>query len=242
MIIANWKMNGSKKEISNWIIEVSKKINSSLEKPCIFLPPACYLDLAKRLTNDQKSSLKIGSQIINSNHETALTGGLNAEMLRDLSVDYVLVGHSEQRSYLKEEASIISAKVKDALEQNLSVVFCVGEDKAIKDQKLTKNFLSNQLSVLKGLKLDSVTIAYEPIWAIGTGQNARKEYIEDIHGFIKEYSRENLDLDKNISVVYGGSVKLDNCEEICSSSLVDGLLIGGSSLKSDTFVSIYNLS
>ena len=128
------------------------------------------------------------------------------------------------------------------LNQIFPQFFCVGEPNNIKLKGLTKDFLSNQLQILDKVVSTNITIAYEPIWAIGTGDNADSDYIEDIHGFIKDYCNRELDFAEKVSVVYGGSVKLNNCEEILSSSNVDGLLIGGASLDSETFSKIYNLS
>ena len=172
-------------------------------------------------------------------------------MLKDLSVKYVLVGHSEQRKFLMESNNVITKKIEQALDDELSVIYCIGEDIDAKNKNETYLFLSKQLDVIGQLpsthdnKLRSITVAYEPIWAIGSGLNAEKDYIEETHEFIKKYINDDLgwgNLDIYPAVLYGGSVNLDNCEEIISSTDVDGLLIGGASLNSETFSKIYNLS
>jgi triosephosphate isomerase len=135
----------------------------------------------------------------------------------------------------------LRAKLNSAINSSISVIFCIGEPSEVYSNGETKNFLSNQLAILNSEDLANITIAYEPIWAIGTGLSAKTSYVEDIHGFIKNHFKKILN-NKKVSVVYGGSVKLDNAEEILSSDSVDGLLIGGASLDSETFSKIYNLS
>ena len=252
MIIANWKMNGTRQSVATWIQAVSNNINIKDVNPCIFCPPTCYLEYARRLVDENDYHIEIGSQIVNHSFEDeSLTGGISTTMLKDLSVEYVLVGHFEQRNFLKESNNVITKKIEKALEDELSVIYCIGEDIDTKNKNETYSFLSEQLDVFCQLqithedKLRSITVAYEPIWAIGSGLNAEKDYIEETHGFIKKYINDHLEWDKldiYPAVLYGGSVNLNNCEEIISSTNVDGLLIGGASLNSETFSKIYNLS
>ena len=252
MIIANWKMHGTRQSVETWIEAVSSNINIKNINPCIFCPPTCYLEYARRLIHENGSSIEIGSQIINHSFEDeSLTGGISSRMLKDLGIKYVLVGHSEQRNFLKESKNVITKKIEEALDDELSVIYCIGEDIDTKNKNETHLFLSEQLDVLGQLqsshedKLRSITVAYEPIWAIGSGLNAEKDYIEETHQFIKKYVNDELGwshLDIYPAVLYGGSVNLDNCEEIISSNDVDGLLIGGASLNPETFYKIYNLS
>ena len=252
MIIANWKMNGTRQSVTAWIEAVSKNINVNEEKPCIFCPPTCYLDHARKLIDENEKHIKLGSQIINHNlAEDSLTGGISANMLSDLGVEYVLIGHSEQRALLIENNKVISNKIEKAINENLNIILCIGEDLNTKKNNATYELIKEQLDVLSQLnlkneaQLGSIKIAYEPIWAIGSGINAEKEYIEDIHAFIHESLKDIFGHDKQdfyFPVLYGGSVKLDNCEDISSSNNVDGLLIGGASLDPNTFSKIYNLS
>ena len=252
MIIANWKMNGTRQSVASWIKAVSTNINTKNINPCIFCPPSCYLEYARTLIDENDYQIEIGSQVVNySLEDQSLTGGINTTMLKDLKVEYVLVGHSEQRNFLKESKNVITKKIEEALDDELSVIYCIGEDIDTKNKNETYSFLSEQLDVFSQLqithedKLRSITVAYEPIWAIGSGLNADKDYIEEMHEFIKKYINDHLGwghLDIFPAVLYGGSVNLDNCEEIISSNDVDGLLIGGASLNSETFSKIYNLS
>ena len=179
MIIANWKMNGTRRSVATWIETVSSNIKVKNINPCIFCPPTCYLEYARRLIDENGSSIEIGSQIINhSLVGDSLTGGISSTMLKDLGVKYVLVGHSEQRNFLKESNNVISKKIEKALEDDLSVIYCIGEDIETKNKNETHLFLSEQLDVLGRLqsthedKLRFITVAYEPIWAIGSGLNA----------------------------------------------------------------------
>ena len=242
MIVANWKMNGSKEEVDSWLRFVSSNILKNKEIPCVFCPPSCYLDYSSSLIKKISSPVKLGSQNVNYSNDSALTGGINSQMLKDFLTDYVLIGHSEQRDYLNEDNESLQYKIKDALKKNISPIFCIGEPKNVKDKDQTKNYLRSQLEILDSMDSDKITIAYEPVWAIGTGENADKIYIDAVHSFIKEFCCHELNFKEKVSVVYGGSVKLSNCEEILSSSKVDGLLIGGASLDPETFAKIYNLS
>ena len=234
-------MNGSREEVDSWLRFVSTNILTNKEIPCVFCPPSCYLDYSSSLIKKISSPVKLGSQNINHSNDSALTGGINSQMLKDFQTDYVLIGHSEQRDYLNEDNESLQYKIKDALIQNISPIFCIGEPKNIKDKDQTKDYLRSQLEILYSIDSDQIIIAYEPIWAIGTGENADKIYIEEVHCFIKEFCSYELNFKEKVSVVYGGSVKLDNAEEILSSSYVDGLLIGGASLNPDNFSNIYNL-
>ena len=247
MIIANWKMNGTKQSVTEWIDSVSANINNDNINPCIFCPPACYLEYARALIEKHNNHIKLGSQIINTTFDEPLTGGISAKMLKDVGAEYVIIGHSEQRDlYENYNNSRLMLDVDKALDEKLKVIFCVGEDFQTKEDCETNLCLGEQLDAAFGqysTDYYSVIIAYEPTWAIGTGLNAEKEYIEEIHGFIKQYIKNHLGLlDVYTPVLYGGSVNLGNCEEIISSTDVDGLLIGGASLNSETFSKIYNLS
>ena len=235
-------MNGSREEVDSWLRFVSTNILTNKEIPCVFCPPSCYLDYSSSLIKKISSPVKLGSQNINHSNDSALTGGINSQMLKDFRTDYVLIGHSEQRDYLNEDNESLQYKIKDALIKNISPIFCIGEPKNIKDKDQTKDYLRSQLEILDSMDSYQIIIAYEPIWAIGTGENADKIYIEEVHCFIKEFCSQELNFKEKVSVVYGGSVKLTNCEDILSSGEVDGLLIGGASLNPDTFTKIYNLS
>ena len=242
MIVANWKMNGSKEDVASWIKFVNKEVKFDDEKPCVFCPPSCYLDFSRLLIKETSSPIFLGSQNINHKKGSALTGGIDSKMLSEFLTQYVLIGHSEQRETFNETNEILHSKLSAALKEDISPIFCIGEPLEVKQKEDTEKFLSNQLEALDGVDLNGVIIAYEPIWAIGSGENATRDYIEKIHAFVKKYCSSNLNNDAKISVLYGGSVNLSNCKEIMSSLEVDGLLIGGASLDPDIFSKIYNIS
>ena len=242
MIIANWKMNGSKDLIMNWIDVVSRNIEINQRKECIFCPPSCYLDFTGTLIQKTSKDIKLGSQQFDSELSAPLTGGVNSQMLVDIGCEYVIIGHSEQRIHINESNQILSNKLKTAIEMNIKPIFCIGESLYQQKANQTKHILIDQLEALKSSFVNKCIVAYEPVWAIGTGKNAEISYIEEIHSFIKEELRNKTNSTNDISVVYGGSVNLDNYKEIYSSNMVDGLLIGGASLNSNTFTKIYNMS
>ncbi len=245
MIIANWKMNGSKELITSWISYFSKNVSIDTTKPCIFMPPSCYLDFVKTKILEEKTDLKLGSQSFASGNFNPLTGGISIEMLSDIGCEYVLIGHSEERDYLRESENTLIDKVDIAINNGLKTIFCIGENLEVKNHGKTREILSKQLDVIKSIEennLDKLIIAYEPIWAIGTGENAAISYINEIHTFIKNELKIKLNSSKIVPIIYGGSVNLKNCEEIYSSENVDGLLIGGASLNHKVFSTIYNLT
>ncbi len=242
MIIANWKMNGSKESIEAWLNYVSKNLVINKQKYCIFCPPTCYLDFTGSLLKSSCRDVKLGSQELDSELSAPLTGGTNSKMLMDFGCEFVIIGHSEQRIHSNESNQIFSDKLKAAIESNLRPIFCIGESLEHKSTNLTKKILLEQLSALSRDTIEKCIIAYEPVWAIGTGENAEISYIEEIHLFIKEELIKIMRSKSNVLVVYGGSVNLENYKEIYSSDLVDGLLIGGASLDSNTFTTIYNMS
>jgi len=242
MIIANWKMNGSKELITEWVDFVYSNTEIDQGKKCILCPPTCYLEFTGSLIKQSYQNIKLGSQNCDSVLSAPLTGGTNTLMLKDIGCDFVIIGHSEQRIHLKESNQVLSDKLKESVDMNIKPIFCIGESLQQKDSNQTNDILTQQLNALPSDLLSECIIAYEPVWAIGTGENAEISYIEEIHSFIKQELKNKSNSTNNISVVYGGSVNLDNCKEIYSSEQVDGLLIGGASLDSDTFTKIYNMS
>ena len=242
MIIANWKMNGSKELIEVWLNFVSKNIKIIDGKDCIFCPPSCYIDFSKRLVEKTNQSIRLGSQELDSLLSKPLTGGITAEMLEEVGCSFVIIGHSEQRIHLKESNELLSNKLVSAIENKLTPIYCVGETAKQKKSNQTKEVLLEQLDVIQSQIIDKCIIAYEPVWAIGTGESAEISYIEEVHSFIKEELKNTNEFSKEISVVYGGSVNLENYKETYNSSHVDGLLIGGASLNHSTFTKIYNMS
>ena len=242
MIVANWKMNGSKELIIEWLDFVTKNTEINQTKKCIFCPPNSYLDFTGTLLKKSYNDVRLGAQQCDSELSSPLTGGTNSQMLVDIGCEFVIIGHSEQRIHLKESNQILADKLKNSIKMNLKPIFCIGESLQQKKNNETKDILIEQLDALSVNLISECIIAYEPVWAIGTGENAKISYIEEIHSFIKEELENKTSSRDYISVLYGGSVNLHNCKEIYSSDKVDGLLIGGASLEADTFTKIYNMS
>ena len=238
MIVSNWKMNGTKADIELWINEVSNKIEHKTKVNCVICPPSCYLDSTRNFITKINSPVQLGSQEIDSTHQGALTGGINGQMLNDFSTEFVLIGHSEQRHYLNEDSVSLRAKLDSAINSGISIIFCIGEPSEVYSNGDTKNFLTNQLDILNPEDLANITIAYEPIWAIGTGLIPTDGEIRDTHLHIKKTLNENFNTD--IPLLYGGSANAKNCSKIISIDNVDGLLVGGASLKKHDFVTICN--
>ncbi|OHD38076.1 MAG: triose-phosphate isomerase, partial [Spirochaetes bacterium GWD1_27_9] len=190
------------------------------------------------------SIIKLGAQNVNDNEKGAFTGEVSADMLLDLGVEYVIIGHSERRTIYKETDELINKKISFSLKKGLKVVFCVGELLSERESGKTNDVVKTQ--VVGGLKnisaddMKSIVIAYEPVWAIGTGKVATPEQAEEVHAFIRNtikdlYSKEVSD---NITIQYGGSVTDTSVDGLMSKENIDGALVGGASLKVDSFTRI----
>tara|TARA_B100000965_G_scaffold28090_1_gene20803 strand:- start:897 stop:1625 length:729 start_codon:yes stop_codon:yes gene_type:complete len=242
MIVANWKMNGSKELITSWMSNFSSNVELLEDRLCILMPPSCYMEFVKDKILEERINIKLGSQTFAVDTSSPLTGGVSLDMLLEFGCEYVLIGHSEERDRLKETEEVLIGKLESAINKKMRPIYCVGETLEDKNNGNTKNILSRQLEVIKKEALNTVIIAYEPIWAIGTGQNAETSYINEIHQFIKQEVKIKLKSSNDIQTIYGGSVNIENYKEIYSSEHVDGLLIGGASLDHNIFSTIYNLA
>lgn len=231
IIAANWKMYKLRSDVDSFF-EIWRK----LEKPkneIVIIPQAPLLDYVKKnLTYE-----KLGSQNCSDKKEGAFTGEVSPYLLKDVGCDYVLIGHSERRHIFGEKNEIMGAKIRNAIEAKLRIVYCVGEKLQERECGKTIDVVFEQLSVLKDLKPSGYDIAYEPVWAIGTGKVAKKEDASFVQGKIKEYLLENQ-IGKDAKILYGGSVKPENSAELLSAPNVDGLLVGGASLDPQSFYKI----
>ena len=238
MFIANWKMNGSEAMLKKWLAEIKENLNHDARSSCILCPPVCFISQASKIIQRDDLGLGLGAQDVDPETNSALTGGISGSMLKDLGSEYVIVGHSERRVNLNESSSLLKSKLEAATISGLKVIYCIGE--SLEEKKEGKSFevLENQLKVFNSLtNLESV-IAYEPVWAIGTGKVAQISYISEMHNFIIEKTKElNINL---ISLAYGGSVNSSSSKEILSLEEVNGLLIGGASLEAKEFSKIVN--
>jgi len=237
MFIANWKMNGSPSMLSEWIKGVDRSLDRSLQKHCLLCPPACFLSEAFNLISNSNLNISLGAQNIDPNCFSSLTGGIDGAMLKSLGSEFVIIGHSERREIYKEKDVLLLEKLRSASKNELKVIFCIGESLKDKEENQTTKVLQQQLQIIKKVELNEFMIAYEPVWAIGSGETANIDYIEEIHrGIIDEvcsYQKEGF-----MGVSYGGSVDSTNSKDILSIKGVKGLLIGGASLQYQEFCNI----
>ncbi len=238
IVAGNWKMNLSENDAVELAKEVAEIKVENAE--IIIFPPAIFIPTISKLG----LKLKIGAQNFYPKDKGAFTGEISITQLKDAGVSYVLVGHSERRTILKEDNEFLKDKVNAALEHDVKVVFCCGEELTIREKGTENEFVKSQLveSVfhLNADQLKNVTIAYEPIWAIGTGLTASKEQAEAMHLFIRETiaNHYNQEVANSVSILYGGSCNPSNAKELFACPNVDGGLIGGAALKSADFSSI----
>jgi triosephosphate isomerase len=242
IVLANWKMHGTSTAIDILLRDLLKKVSSaSLEGKCAILPPAIYLQQVKNIL--QNTNLHIGAQNIYPKDNGAYTGEISGLMLQDFGCKYVLVGHSERRTLFNESNDFIAKKFHYAKELGLIPVLCVGETLHERNLGLTEKSLATQILAItkneeKSYPFTNCIIAYEPIWAIGTGQTATPEEAQKAHNYIRNLTRDftnNADL---LPIVYGGSVNEKNANELFAQPDIDGGLIGGASLDADKFFEI----
>lgn len=247
IIAANWKMNKDVDETSEFIYAFQNEMkNVDTAAEVVICPPFIALDAASELLLG--SDFRLGAQNLHFESDGAFTGEISATMLKSLGVHYVIVGHSERRQYFGETDEIVARKVQKALSSDLKVILCVGESLVERDGGVTEKVLERQVkAALAGLtkeQMASLVIAYEPIWAIGTGRNATPQQAQDAHAFIRKTVEGMLGRDAaaGLTIQYGGSVKPENAAELLSQPDVDGALVGGASLKADSFAKIVKSS
>ena len=250
LIAANWKQNGTKKSLNrlaNGIIKNAK--NKKIKNNIILLPPSIYIENISTLLKQKKlqnKKISLGAQNISPYMDGAFTGEISANMLKDYNCKYVLIGHSERRHIFLEKNKEIAAKVKLAIDSKLSVIFCVGETITERNKKQTKRIIAQQLkiglsSAVNLIKKNTarLVVAYEPVWAIGTGKTAKSRDINDVHIFIRKTLSIILgNKSKSIKILYGGSVNEVNASSILKLENVDGSLVGGASLNTKKFIEI----
>ncbi|HEY9167725.1 MAG TPA: triose-phosphate isomerase [Candidatus Kryptonia bacterium] len=247
IIAANWKMNKDLNETSDFISAFRKEMNDyNAAAESVICPPFVALDVAAKSL--QGTKFKLGAQNLHYENDGAYTGEISVRMLKSVGVQYVIVGHSERRQYFGETDEIVSKKVKKALSGDLKVILCVGESLSERDGGVTEKVLERQVkAALNGIttqQVSSLVIAYEPIWAIGTGRNATPQQAQDAHAFIRTTVAKIFDKDTaaQLTIQYGGSVKPDNAAQLLSQPDVDGALVGGASLTADSFAKIVKSS
>ncbi len=239
LIIANWKMNGSIEQIEHDLSIYAKSVYTN--NPSVVLAiPNIYLYLAAQIQNKLGAKFSLAAQDVSKfRNYGAYTGEISASMLKELGAKYFIIGHSERRTYLNETEDSLVHKIDNTLNEEIIPVFCIGESKSIRESVEYRDFLENQLKTLLKVKssFDKLVIAYEPIWAIGTGIVPTSEQISEVLKLIKAFVQNYLPHAK-ITALYGGSVSGGNASEILNLPEVDGVLVGGASLKPGDFVSI----
>ena len=240
IVAGNWKMNLNKEEAYLLFNNLESKSFPN-DVMVIIAPPSIYLDSFSGATN-----VYISSQDVSENENGAYTGEFSSQMLSSLDIKYSIVGHSERRQYHNESDDLIFQKTKMLIQQNISPLFCCGESFSERESKnhynIVKSQLHNILNNLNASDFEKIIIAYEPVWAIGTGLTADSSDAQNMHSFIRGLVKESFGnkIADNLSILYGGSCKPSNSKELFSMEDIDGGLIGGASLDSNSFESIIN--
>ena len=244
IVAGNWKMNNDKNETKNLISGLQDSIKGlALENTRVIISPS-YVNLESAIHSTEGSSIEVAAQNMHQAKSGAFTGEISADMLKSIGIKTVIIGHSERREYFGESDELLAEKLDTALANNLEAIFCFGEklEERKKDNHLLEvgSQLKNALFHLKATDFKNIILAYEPVWAIGTGETASPEQAQEMHAFVrnviaKKFSQETAD---SVSILYGGSVKPANAEEIFSKKDVDGGLIGGAALKAEDFSAI----
>ena len=238
IIAGNWKMNMLPNEAMSFINELEPYAKNAKCEIILFVP---YTDLFYSLLTAQNTNIKIGAQNMHWEEAGAYTGEIAPNMLKCINVEYVIIGHSERRQYFAETDETVNKKIKSALKHELNPILCVGETMKQRELGLEEEVIKQQIiGALEGItkeQAEKIVIAYEPIWAIGTGKVATKD---DANNMIKLIRKEieslyNKEVANNVSILYGGSVNKNNSKELFETSDIDGALVGGASLKVDEF-------
>ncbi len=241
IVAGNWKMNKTAGQTQALLTELSAKLPATRAE--VMVAPV-FVNLAQAVSQVKGSKIEVVAQNMHFADSGAYTGEVAADMLLDIGVNTVILGHSERRAYFGEDDALLAKKVQQALDKKMRVIFCFGEEladrKAGNHFKVVESQLKNALFALPADAWKQIVLAYEPVWAIGTGETASPEQAQEMHAFIRQliagaYSDA---LAQKVSILYGGSVKPNNAAEIFSKPDVDGGLIGGASLVADDFIAI----
>ncbi|TYT22463.1 triose-phosphate isomerase [Dictyoglomus thermophilum] len=239
IIAANWKMYKTCAETESFIKEFIELSKGYEEKEIVICPPFTSLYVASKLLKD--TAIKLGAQNMFWEKEGAYTGEISPIMLKDLNCTYVIIGHSERRNYFSETNEMINKKIKSAFSYGLIPIFCVGEKWEERERGKTEEVITKQVKEgLEGLEkenVEKIVIAYEPVWAIGTGHYAKGEDANEVASLIRRIISEMYDAEvsQKVRIQYGGSVNPQNITEFLSQSEIDGALVGGASLKPQSF-------
>jgi triosephosphate isomerase len=240
IVAGNWKMNASKDSVESLVTDILSGA-SDVSAEIIVCAPFPYLSQVEVLI--EGSNLMLGAQNLNLNASGAFTGEVSAEMIKDFGANHVIVGHSERRSLYGETSEIVAEKTKAAIDSGLTPILCLGESLDQRESGKTESVVSEQLNkVIKMVGIEAfnnIIIAYEPVWAIGTGMTATPEQAQAVHKFIRDLlASSSQDIAHKTAILYGGSMNASNAVELISCADIDGGLIGGAALKAEDFLQI----
>ncbi|KAI1285322.1 Triosephosphate isomerase [Halotydeus destructor] len=242
----NFKMNGTKQSIADIIKNLKGTTEDNLDPATevVLGVPAIYLDYTKGIVEAHGlKNVAVSSQNVYSKASGAFTGEISVAMLKDIGLQWAIIGHSERRTIFGENDDVVATKVGFALDEGLSVIACIGETLAERQAGETNNVVSRQMAAIKAKVKNwtPVVIAYEPVWAIGTGVTASPEQAQEVHEYLRNWLRDNVSAEVSAAtrILYGGSVTGGNCVELGKKGDIDGFLVGGASLKPE-FVQIVN--
>ncbi|MEO0083346.1 MAG: triose-phosphate isomerase [candidate division WOR-3 bacterium] len=241
LIAGNWKMNKTPTQAAEFA-ELLKQAKLPENVEVLICPPFTALSAVKKIING--TPIKLGAQNMHWETKGAFTGEISGEFLQDLGCEYVILGHSERRQYFYETDEIINKKIQTALKLNIKPIFCVGELLSERETDKTFDVIKKQLS--SGLNniehINAITIAYEPVWAIGTGKTATPKQASEVHKFIRTMIKDKYgeNASQDTRILYGGSVTPENIDDLMTENEIDGVLVGGASLKIDSFLRIIN--
>lgn len=242
IIAGNWKMNKTVSESVEFIEEL-KKEELDKEVECVVCAP--FISLERLSIASKNTAIKLGAQNVSQYDNGAYTGEISTSMLKDLNMEYVILGHSERRQYFLETNEVINQKVQKVLSSKMTPILCVGETLEERESGKMNDVIATQIKEgLANLSFEQskgVVVAYEPIWAIGTGKTATSDQANEMAMFIRKQLRELFqDVAEDISILYGGSVKPNNIKDIMVQTDIDGALVGGAALKVDSFAELVN--
>jgi len=235
---ANWKMNKVTSETREFIARFLPEVKSVLDVDIVLAPPFTSLALAAEMI--KHTNIMLAAQDVFYEEKGAYTGEISPPMLTDVGCKFVIIGHSERRQYFRETDEIVNRKIKSAQKGGLGIIFCLGESLEEREAGKTFDILEREMNQgLDGTNIENIVVAYEPIWAIGTGKTATPEQAQEVHAFIREKLRIKYgNKSDDIRIIYGGSVTTENIDSLMACADLDGALVGGASLKVESFVRI----
>ena len=241
IVAGNWKMHGSRAENARLVEGVLSHFPAEGKAACVVCPPSVYLSDVARALRD--SGVQLGAQNVSAESQGAFTGEVSAAMLEDVGCTYVIVGHSERRALYGETDQLVARKYAAAQSRGLIPILCVGEQLADREANRTESVIARQLDAVLELcgaqSLEKAVVAYEPVWAIGTGRNATPDQAQQVHAFLRSrVAAADARIAAGLRILYGGSCKAGNAAELFAMPDVDGGLIGGASLKAEEFLAI----